>query len=82
VPFLNAPKISFKHDSLAFSLSLVLWDSLECEFFIKWRRHIELPYITISDLGLLYCLRYSLWKLGFLNGLEISFKQVSLECSL
>jgi hypothetical protein len=30
----------------------------------------------------LYFLRYSMWKLGFLNGPEISFKHVSFPFSL
>jgi hypothetical protein len=35
--------------------------------------------VKISDVGSLYFQRYSLWKLGFLNAPEISFKQVILR---
>jgi hypothetical protein len=58
------------------------WDVSDLEILKRWRRYLGVHVVKISDVGSLYFQRYALWKLGFLNAPEISFKQVILELSL
>jgi hypothetical protein len=44
--------------------------------------YLGVHVVQISDVDSLYFLRYDLWKLEFLDDVEISFKHVNLEFSL
>jgi hypothetical protein len=56
--------------------------TLQTMKYLQNMRHTKVPKVKISNVGSLYFLRYVMWKLGFMNGPEISFKQVSFAFSL
>jgi len=80
--FMNALEISFKQISLALLLELIFWEVSDLAILKRHRRDLGVHFVTILYDGSIYVRRYSLWKLGSLNGPEISFKPVSLEFSL